>query len=68
VKNLGHPEGNITGVNFAFQPMAGKWVQLLKEAVPRLQHVGYFYNTRLNPQLEDYFPQVPLRPNRRVDW
>jgi putative tryptophan/tyrosine transport system substrate-binding protein len=41
VKNLGHPEGNTTGVNFSFQSMAGKWVQLLKEAVPRLQHVGY---------------------------
>jgi putative tryptophan/tyrosine transport system substrate-binding protein len=58
VKDLAHPEGNTTGVNLPFQSMAGKWVQLLKEAMPRLQHVGYFYNTRLDPQLEDYFPQV----------
>jgi putative tryptophan/tyrosine transport system substrate-binding protein len=26
--------------------------------VPRLQHVGYFYSTRVDPQLEDYYPQV----------
>jgi putative tryptophan/tyrosine transport system substrate-binding protein len=56
VKNLGHPEGNTTGVNFSFQSMAGKWVQLLKDAVPRLQHVGYFYNPRF--VLEDYFPEI----------
>jgi putative tryptophan/tyrosine transport system substrate-binding protein len=58
VKDLAHPEGNTTGVNFVYQSMAGKWVELLKEAVPRLQHVGYFYSTRLDPQLQDYFPQV----------
>jgi putative tryptophan/tyrosine transport system substrate-binding protein len=58
VKDLAHPEGNTTGVNLLFQSMAGKWVQLLKEAVPRLQHVGYFYSTRVDPQLEDYYPQV----------
>jgi putative tryptophan/tyrosine transport system substrate-binding protein len=58
VKDLAHPEGNTTGVNLLFQSMAGKWVQLLKEAVPRLQHVGYFCSTRVDPQLEDYYPQV----------
>jgi putative tryptophan/tyrosine transport system substrate-binding protein len=40
VKNLAHPEGNSTGVTNLFQSLAGKWVGLLKEAVPRLQHVG----------------------------
>jgi putative tryptophan/tyrosine transport system substrate-binding protein len=58
VKNPAHPEGNTTGVNFSFQSLSGKWVQLLKEAVPRLQHVGYFYYTQLDPQLEDYFPGI----------
>jgi putative tryptophan/tyrosine transport system substrate-binding protein len=56
VKNPAHPEGNTTGVNFSFQSLSGKWLQLLKEAVPRLQHVGYFYNAER--VLEDYFPGV----------
>jgi putative tryptophan/tyrosine transport system substrate-binding protein len=38
VKNPAHPEGNTTGVTDLFQSLAGKWVELLKEAVPRLQH------------------------------
>jgi putative tryptophan/tyrosine transport system substrate-binding protein len=58
VKDLAHPESNTTGVNLMFQSMVGKWVQLLKEAVPRLQHVGNFYPTYLDPELEDYFPGI----------
>jgi ABC transporter substrate binding protein len=41
VKNLAHPEGNTTGVTNLFAPIAGKWVELLKEAVPRVERVGY---------------------------
>jgi putative ABC transport system substrate-binding protein len=60
VKNLAHPEGNTTGVTNLFQSLAGKWVELLKEAVPRLHHVGVFYNTQVqfDPQLEGYFTEV----------
>jgi putative ABC transport system substrate-binding protein len=41
--NLAHPEGNTTGVTNLFAPIVGKWVELLKEAVPRLERVGYIY-------------------------
>jgi putative tryptophan/tyrosine transport system substrate-binding protein len=58
VKNLAHPEGNTTGVTNLFQSQVGKWVELLKEAVPRLRHVGYFFPDQLDPQLEDYFPWI----------
>jgi putative tryptophan/tyrosine transport system substrate-binding protein len=44
VKNLAHPEGNTTGIIGRFQSMAGKWVELLKEAVPRVERVGYIYD------------------------
>jgi putative tryptophan/tyrosine transport system substrate-binding protein len=47
VKNLAHPEGNSTGVTNLFQSLAGKWVELLKEVVPRLQHVGVFVDAKL---------------------
>lgn len=36
VKNTAHPEGNITGAANIFGSMGGKWVELLKEAVPHL--------------------------------
>jgi putative tryptophan/tyrosine transport system substrate-binding protein len=50
VKNLAHPEGNITGVTNLFAPIAGKWVELLKEAVPRMERVGYVHNYALNQE------------------
>jgi putative ABC transport system substrate-binding protein len=36
---LARPGGNITGVYFDFPDFSTKWVQLLKEAIPRLAHV-----------------------------
>jgi putative tryptophan/tyrosine transport system substrate-binding protein len=44
VTNLAHPEGNTTGVTNLFAPIVGKWVELLKEAVPRLERVGCIYD------------------------
>jgi putative tryptophan/tyrosine transport system substrate-binding protein len=40
VKNLAHPEGNTTGVTNLFASIAGKWVELLKAAVPQVQRVA----------------------------
>ena len=42
VKSLTHPEGNATGVTLGFSSIGGKWVQLIKEAVPRIERVAYF--------------------------
>jgi putative ABC transport system substrate-binding protein len=42
VKSLAHPQGNATGVTLGFSSLGGKWVQLLKEAVPRIGRVAYF--------------------------
>src|SRR5262245_51897090 len=35
LKNIARPEGNVTGVTNLFQSIAGKWLELLKEAAPR---------------------------------
>jgi putative tryptophan/tyrosine transport system substrate-binding protein len=40
VKSLAHPEGNITGVTNLFVSIGGKWLGLLKEAMPALQRVA----------------------------
>jgi putative tryptophan/tyrosine transport system substrate-binding protein len=47
VKNIARPEGNTTGVTNLFDSIAGKWVELLKEAVPSIANVGLIYNAQL---------------------
>jgi putative tryptophan/tyrosine transport system substrate-binding protein len=51
VKNLAHPEGNTTGVTNSFEAVRGKLVELLKEAIPRVERVGYIYNPELLNQI-----------------
>src|SRR5262249_2708195 len=46
VKNIARPEGNATGVTNYFPAMGGKWVELLKEAVPETRRVGLVYDPR----------------------
>jgi putative ABC transport system substrate-binding protein len=41
VKNVAHPEGNITGFAVAFGSLGGKWLELLKEAAPNITHVAF---------------------------
>ena len=55
VKNIARPEGNTTGVTNRYSSMYGKLVELLKEAVPKLQRIGLIYNPQIitedGPQL-----------------
>src|SRR5262249_11533495 len=46
VTSFAHPGGNITGVTFGIGGVGfgGKWVELLKEAVPGLAHVAVLSN------------------------
>jgi putative ABC transport system substrate-binding protein len=40
VESLARPTGNITGLSFAFgEKFSGKWVELLKEAVPKVSRM-----------------------------
>jgi putative ABC transport system substrate-binding protein len=43
VKNISRPEGNITGISSRYPSIAGKWLQLLKEAAPRLARVAMIF-------------------------
>ncbi len=40
VTSLARPGGNVTGLAYQSDELAGKWVQLLKEAVPRATRVA----------------------------
>src|SRR5688500_14917310 len=44
VANLARPGGNITGLSFQTGELAGKLVQLLKEAVPRLSRLAVIWD------------------------
>lgn len=58
VKSIARPEGNITGVTNAFSSFGGKWLELLKGAVPRLARVGVVYNAQISSGIGDYFLSI----------
>ncbi|MDE5441776.1 ABC transporter substrate-binding protein [Bradyrhizobium sp. CSA207] len=66
VQSLGKPGGNITGFT-TFEPeMAGKWLQLLKQAAPEIRRVAAVFNPRtapmiLMPSVEAAIPAVQLQ-------
>ncbi len=48
VKSIARPEGNITGVTNLFNSMGGQWLELLKEAAPRIERVALINNGQLS--------------------
>ena len=44
VKNLARPESNVTGFALYEPLIAGKWLELLKEAAPHVERVAYMYD------------------------
>jgi putative tryptophan/tyrosine transport system substrate-binding protein len=51
VKNIARPEGNTTGITNLFYSIGSKWLELLKQAAPNLERVGFLYNTQFSNQL-----------------
>jgi putative ABC transport system substrate-binding protein len=49
VKNIAHPEGNITGITNLYASIGGKWVELLKQAFPAIERIGVVNNPQLTP-------------------
>jgi len=46
VASLAHPAGNVTGLSTVAPEMAGKWLQLLKTAIPGAERIGILFNPR----------------------
>src|SRR5262249_37104985 len=57
VRNIARPEGNVTGITNLFPTIAGKWVEFLKEAAPRIARVALIYNPRF-PVAENYLVSI----------
>jgi putative ABC transport system substrate-binding protein len=47
--SLARPGGNITGLFLDFPELSGKWIQLLKEAVPRLARIAVLWDPTTGP-------------------
>jgi putative ABC transport system substrate-binding protein len=64
VKNLAHPEGNITGLVNLFGSVGGKWLQLLKEVAPTTERVGLIINPGISASADNvggYRPSIEER-------
>ena len=59
VESLAHPGGNVTGFTNSTAEMGGKWLQLIREAVPDLARVGILFNPG------DHTSRRPLLPRFR---
>jgi ABC-type uncharacterized transport system substrate-binding protein len=56
VRSLARPEGNTTGITNLYASIAGKWVELLREAAPRVARVAIVFNPNVAP--ESYLTSV----------
>jgi putative ABC transport system substrate-binding protein len=50
-KSLSQPGGNITGLFLDFPQLSGKWIQLLKEATPKLTRAAVLFDPAVGPYL-----------------
>ncbi len=44
IASLARPGGNVTGVSSGYVDVAAKWVELLREVVPKASRIGYLEN------------------------
>jgi ABC-type uncharacterized transport system substrate-binding protein len=58
VTNMAHPGGNITGfANLEFT-IGGKWLDLLKQMVPAIDHVAVMFNPETSPQSKFFMSSI----------
>jgi len=60
VRNVARPEANITGVTNLFGSIGGKWLELLKEAVPTLSRVCFVGTFANEDRVGSYRPSIEV--------
>jgi putative ABC transport system substrate-binding protein len=58
VKNIARPEGNTTGFSSSEPTAGGKWLELLKEAAPRITRVAIVFNPEVAPTAPNYIASI----------
>jgi putative tryptophan/tyrosine transport system substrate-binding protein len=54
VRNLAHPDGNLTGLMMYEASVSGKYLGMLKEIEPRVTHVAFLANPKTAPYYDVY--------------
>ena len=62
ISSLAHPGGNITGFTFIDFEMVGKWLTMLKDAVPNLSRAALMFNPTLAPYFDVYLRSFEATP------
>ena len=60
IESLARPGGNVTGVTNLGRELSGKRLELLKEAVPKLDHVSVFYDPAISTVVRDVKEVLPV--------
>jgi putative ABC transport system substrate-binding protein len=55
VQSLARPGGNVTGFTSSTPEMGGKWLQLIREAVPDIKRVGVLFNPASTPRAGRFY-------------
>jgi putative tryptophan/tyrosine transport system substrate-binding protein len=58
VRNIARPEGNTTGFSSNEPSIAGKWLELLKEADPRVTRVAIIFTPELGPTAPSFLSSI----------
>jgi putative ABC transport system substrate-binding protein len=58
VKSLSHPGGNITGFTFVNPELIGKWVGLLRDAMPQTKRAALMFNPKTTPFFYDFLREI----------
>jgi putative tryptophan/tyrosine transport system substrate-binding protein len=59
-ENIRRPEGNITGFSFFEPSVVGKWLELLKEAAPRLVRFAIIFNPEMVLTVSRYLSPIEV--------
>ena len=59
VESLARPGGNVTGLSSLSRELAGKWLELLNEAVPKLARVAVLYDPAIGGSLREVKEDLP---------
>jgi putative tryptophan/tyrosine transport system substrate-binding protein len=60
VESLARPGGNVTGLSSLSRELAGKRLELLKEAVPKLARVAVLYDPAIGPSVREVKEVLPV--------
>jgi putative tryptophan/tyrosine transport system substrate-binding protein len=61
LRNTARPEGNITGFSNFEPSIAGKWLELLKEAAPSLSRIAVIFSATVAPSIYISFVEAAAR-------